>query len=521
MADDRIREQIITKFFLQTCQPRQGLSDSDVDVLNCCDVMVRTENEVEAGFVLIPLLSGSVSEFYIEPMLTCIGDADIMFHSSNQLAIPEGYTPPAQLPGEFDSCVGVFEIFNAEFPGYVYLVKSYLLTACIDDDNYKAVRCQRTIVGGYRDEVSVPTHGPALLEYTTFTSLSLTPCHRTGKYFTQSTRSMDFVYCVRCLIWPPQAADWPTRQRNCGWPDSATVDHVVSNGCDVVQVAHPQCRQDKWMNKYQWMSFSRAEIVLLSSWMPVQQIVYHMLRIFMKTEKLIDSTANDSVSGTLSNYHIKTLMLWVCELKSRSWWTDDLNLVRICVKLLHTLAVWPTEARCKHYFINNCNLFDQCENSQLFTEVIANRLMSVTREWFCDWCIDNYICKCIQLCPRSVWTWAPPSRRLHDVFYLHNVVSAIVKFRHDESPLLTSFRCLAAQTTIMALVSLWSFTLRSYFRWINQLVALKSDKVLRLYFTAVVFLHVACKTTQGPLTCLLYTSPSPRDRTRSRMPSSA
>ena len=25
----------------------------------------------------------------------------------------------------------------------------------------------------------------------------------------------------------------------------------------------------------------------------------------------------------------------------------------------------------------------------------------------------------------------------------------------------------------------------------------------------------------GPLTCLLYTSPSPRDRTRSRMPSSA
>ena len=27
--------------------------------------------------------------------------------------------------------------------------------------------------------------------------------------------------------------------------------------------------------------------------------------------------------------------------------------------------------------------------------------------------------------------------------------------------------------------------------------------------------------TQGPNTCLLYTSPSPRDRTRSRMPSSA
>ena len=29
------------------------------------------------------------------------------------------------------------------------------------------------------------------------------------------------------------------------------------------------------------------------------------------------------------------------------------------------------------------------------------------------------------------------------------------------------------------------------------------------------------KGTQGVITCLLYTSPSPRDRTRSRMPSSA
>jgi len=54
------------------------------------------------------------------------------------------------------------------------------------------------------------------------------------------------------------------------------VDHVVSNGCDVVHVAHCQCR----------LSFSRAEIVLINSWMPAQQIVYHMLRVFMKIEQL-------------------------------------------------------------------------------------------------------------------------------------------------------------------------------------------------------------------------------------------
>ena len=78
------------------------------------------------------------------------------------------------------------------------------------------------------------------------------------------------------------------------------------------------------------LSFSRAEIILLNSWMPVQQIVYHMLRIFVKTERLTD-TADDSESETLRNYHIKTLMLWACELEPRSWWIDDLDVVRMCL----------------------------------------------------------------------------------------------------------------------------------------------------------------------------------------------
>jgi len=145
---------------------------------------------------------------------------------------------------------------------------------------------------------------------------------------------------LHTMLWPTQAADWPTRHRNYGWPDSATVDHVVSNGCDVVHVAHRLCRQDERMGKVQWrLLFSRAEIVLLNSWMPVQQIVYHMLRVFVKTERLTD-IADNSGTKMLSNYHIKTLMLWSCELKSRSWWIEDLNVVKICVVFLHNLADW-------------------------------------------------------------------------------------------------------------------------------------------------------------------------------------
>ena len=68
---------------------------------------------------LIPLMSGSVAELYILPMLSCVGDYDIMYHDSDELAIPEGTAPPTHLPAEFHSRVVVFDILDSEFPGYV------------------------------------------------------------------------------------------------------------------------------------------------------------------------------------------------------------------------------------------------------------------------------------------------------------------------------------------------------------------------------------------------------------------
>jgi len=188
--------------------------------------------------------------------------------------------------------------------------------------------------------------------------------------------SVDHVLCVRSLLWPSQAAEWPTRGRSYGWPDSPAVDRVVSNGCDLVQVAHRLCRQDEVMGKYQWrLSFSRAEIALINSWMPLQQIVYHMLRVFAKSEQLTESADNSGVS-VLSNYHIKSLMLWACEMKPTSWWTDNLSPVRICLELLHILAVWLSNALCPHYFILACNLLD---TDKLFAvDTLASRLSLIS-----------------------------------------------------------------------------------------------------------------------------------------------
>ena len=312
MARELSLDDIVTDFLLNTCRPCPPyLRKHAVNAAVCCGLLATMKNEllVDKDIELIPLTTGSVAEFYIEPILPHIGDIDVMFHHDTQLAIPRGHSPPTQLPAEFNSYVKVMEIIDSHLPGYLYLELRYLLTECSDDSNYNAVdydRGQYLSNQMYRGVADM--HGPALLAQSPFESLVL---------------SRDQVFCVRCLSWPLQAADWPTRRRNYGWPDSATLDRVVCNGCDLVGVAHRQCRQHEWMGKRQWrLSFSRAEIVLINSWMPVQQIVYHMLRYFKKTEQLADC-ADNSGAGKLSNYHIKTLMFWACELKSRRWWTNE------------------------------------------------------------------------------------------------------------------------------------------------------------------------------------------------------
>jgi len=492
MADNRVVAKIVNEFFLNTCQQRRPLSLDALAVLHNSSCAVAASND---EIDLIPLSTGSVAEFYIEPMLSCIGDVDIMIHLSCQLAIPQGHPPPTQLPDEFHSDVSVYEIIDSEFPGYVYLVSSYLLTEITDDGKYNAVQCPRQYWEHrftrerHGDDIQGPAH------VTKYPHPILTYKKPSLLDFTGSMSSSDTVYCTRCLSWPLQAVDWPTRHRSYGWPDSATVDHVVSNGCDVVMVAHRLCRQDEWMSKHQYrLSFSRAEITLLNSWMKVQQIVYHMLRFFMKTEGLTDITDNTG-SKILSNYNIKTLMLWACEMKGRSWWIDDLNVVGICVKLLHILADWLTDACCPHYFINNCNLFDSLDNSQL-TQNMAHRLQPITEAWLAKWFVNNYIRKCARdRCGES-----RVSRLFDDIsthVKLQNAISALVDWRLGMT-LIYDWSLYSATHETIHMLQYGYPGLRMSIYLMREWS--KIDERLSLYLTAVTFLTFAFKTNRNRLT---------------------
>jgi len=479
MSDERAVEKIATQFFVNTCQLPPQLSRHALQAaMRCAEQATNRSDDAEDD--VIPLTTGSAAEFYIEPMLPHIGDVDVMFHGSTELAIPRGHPPPTQLPAEFHNYVKVHEIIDSHFPGYVYLPLRYLLTECVEDGKYSAVQYDRkmflTIFCFSSSDKAFHIHGPATV------------------LFSESTTgwSSDLVFCVRCLVWPPHSADWPTRYRNYGWPDSATVDHVVSSGCDVVHVAHRQCRQDEWMGKNQWrLSFSRAEIVLINSWMPVQQIVYHMLRVFLKTERLTESVDN-SEAGKLSNYHIKTLMMWACELKSRRWFTDDLNLVRTCVQLLHILGAWLTDARCQHYFINNCNLIDNSFN----VTNIGSHLMSIDEAWLSTWFVNNYIRKCSHFCPENI------SALFDDVSSttkLQKAALAVVAWRQNRTLIDLGLwdSSYSAQCLISEAVHVIGMTSRSCACWMSELA--KIDSRLNVYFTAVALLHVAYKSSRHGL----------------------
>jgi len=143
MADVRDYDNIVTIFLLNTCGLCQGLTVDTLSAFGQSASFATVRASPDDGNYFTPTITGSVAEFYIQTMLSCVGDTDIMYHRSDELAIPAGTAPPTQLPDEFHSRVKVYEIVDSEFQGYVYLVSSYLLTECIDDGKYNAVRYQR------------------------------------------------------------------------------------------------------------------------------------------------------------------------------------------------------------------------------------------------------------------------------------------------------------------------------------------------------------------------------------------
>ena len=193
MADECDVSEIVTKLLLNTCRLPPRISKCRVEAAVKCGAIATTHPPEDEEVNVIPLITGSVAEFYIEPMLPHVGDIDVMHHPNDLLAIPRGHPPPTQLLAEFHNYVKVFEIIDSHLPGYVYLQARYLLTQRIDDDKYKCFEYDERahLPNSRRGDDERNIHGPAVFNDNSHLS----------------RLSVDSVDCVRCLLWPPQAAD--------------------------------------------------------------------------------------------------------------------------------------------------------------------------------------------------------------------------------------------------------------------------------------------------------------------------
>ena len=186
-------------------------------------------------------------------------------------------------------------------------------------------------------------------------------------------------------------------------------------------------------------------------------------------------------------------MLWASELKPRNWWTDDFSLVGICVELLHDLALWLTEARCPHYFINYCNLVDDTFD----LEMMAGRLASISKSRLLWWFVNNYIRRCSKLCPPNV-------SRLFDAnttLRLQNAVSAIVDWRVNtgQHEIFEARDYVAYAITMI--VSKGPYTGRSLAICLTEWRQISESSPV--YFLSVALLHVACETQRSGLNDML------------------
>jgi hypothetical protein len=130
-------EQTISDFLCNTCRVHPKPSRHKFNALYHCVYNASMTDEMTVITAWIVTSSGSASEFYIEPMLSCINDYDVMYHRNDVLAIPTGHSVPRCLPAEFHHRVKVYQLMDTEFPGYVTAESICELIKCNNDDYYE------------------------------------------------------------------------------------------------------------------------------------------------------------------------------------------------------------------------------------------------------------------------------------------------------------------------------------------------------------------------------------------------
>ena len=330
---------------------------------------------------------GSAMEFYIRPLNSCITDVDALLFSTEELAFTEDFPV---LPQDMSGLSDTIRCYKIEpylrYPGFVRLCGLGILNYNWRQKEYEFSNRafpDRHHAYGACDIVSEAIHiGPMNGIANTVRGPAIT--------MNLGFEMLDVVKCMWCPQWPVEAKGWLKRTRGYGWPTIETISEVVRNGCFFVYSQHRSCRNDMQQWRY---SFSVAEIILLQSWNKIQQIVYHLLRIFAKRELIQKDCPKEE--EVLCTYHLKTLMLWTCEQLPPEWWHSS-SVIAICCELLQKLSDWLSRRFCPNYFIFEANLFHAESNSTMFDKTQRKLNEFSNSKILSEWFIEHYIHPFIQ-----------------------------------------------------------------------------------------------------------------------------
>jgi hypothetical protein len=293
-----------------------------------------------------------------------------IWRSAHSIAVQSQQQLPQRLPATFSDELDVYQIVDFELPGFARLMPT---------------DCRLRILPGSNSEyVRLPVENWDSIAY------RYVPSGELVSYY------YDVPITERCLEWPSQAADWPTRHRPFGWPDDPTVHQVVASGCDLIHRRRHVCGSVHESNAPPWnFIFPDAEAILLNTWTPTQQTVYHVLSLIVRREfdqyRCVDGYRMVCVQV------LKTLMMWVSEVRGVGcWWTRS-SVVRTCALVMQLLMQRYERQSCDGYFIMRANMLE-CPRTQ---SVIRRMKQFVDVDYVTCWILNNYVCQCLKLCPRS------------------------------------------------------------------------------------------------------------------------
>src|SRR6218665_269675 len=111
-------------------------------------LVLRNSNGKEIEEVVVNICTGSTAELRIKPMLSCIGDADIMYHYTGDIALPMNCLD-LQI-GKLEGLNFTLELFIMvplpDYPGYTKLRVGGLLSWNTQTNSYRLITREQVTI---------------------------------------------------------------------------------------------------------------------------------------------------------------------------------------------------------------------------------------------------------------------------------------------------------------------------------------------------------------------------------------